>query len=59
VRLNPARYFTFCAALLALALPAFAGITVVTPEPGTWLTMAAGVGGLLLLHRMRSKSKPK
>jgi hypothetical protein len=44
---------------LILSMPAFAGDTVVTPEPGTWLTMAAGVGGLLLLHRMRSKSKPK
>ncbi len=44
---------------LILAVPAFAGDLVVTPEPGTWLTMAAGVGGLLFLHRMRSKSRPK
>ncbi len=59
MRPNSVRCFTFSAALLALALPAFAGVSIVTPEPGTWLTMAAGVGGLLFLHRMRSKSRPK
>ena len=44
---------------LMLSIPAFAGVSVITPEPGTWLSMAAGVGGLLILHRVRSKSRPK
>ncbi len=56
---NSVRCFALGATLLALALPAFAGVPVVTPEPGTWLTMAAGVGGLLILHRRRSKSGRK
>ncbi len=55
-RLFSHRLFSLGAALLALSLPIFAGTQVVTPEPGTWLLMGAGVTGLLFLHRQRSKS---
>jgi PEP-CTERM motif-containing protein len=51
------RLFSLGAALLALSLPVFAGTPVVTPEPGTWLLMGAGVTGMLFLHRKRSRSR--
>jgi PEP-CTERM motif len=57
MRTAPQRLFSLGAALLALSLPVFAGVPVVTPEPGTWLLMGAGVTGLLFLHRKRSRSR--
>src|SRR6266404_3814381 len=42
------------AAVAVLALPAFAGqIVVRTPEPSSIMLLASGVGGILILRRLR------
>lgn len=44
------------AAVAVLALPAFAGqIVVRTPEPSSIMLLASGVGGILILRRLRKR----
>ena len=42
-------------ALLALTVPALAGLTAPTPEPSTFLLIGAGGAAILILRRLRSK----
>jgi hypothetical protein len=39
--------------LAACALPAFAGRPVPTPEPVTMVLLAAGIGGVAVIRRIR------
>ena len=44
-------------ALLIIATPAFAGITVLTPEPSTVFLIGGGLGALILFDRYRRSKK--
>jgi hypothetical protein len=44
-------------ALLCTAVPSFAGLTPVVPEPTTILLMGGGLGAILVIRHMRAKKK--
>jgi hypothetical protein len=43
--------------LLCLAAPAFAGVTVATPEPTTMLLIGGGLGAILVVRHVTKKKK--
>ena len=52
-----ARLLQFGVALLAVAVPAFAGLTAPTPEPATVLMIGGGLGALILIARRKRSKK--
>jgi|HubBroStandDraft_1064217.scaffolds.fasta_scaffold394836_3 hypothetical protein len=43
--------------LICLSAPAFAGVTVVTPEPATMLLIGGGLGAILVVRHATKKKK--
>ena len=51
---------TFVSAVILVAtaaVPAFAGITTVAPEPGTFLLIGGGLGAVILVGRWSQSRK--
>ena len=49
--------FSVGVALICMTVPAFAGLTAVTPEPTTVLLIGGGLGAIIVARQLRARKK--